>query len=45
MLFKIQAEKLQVLEKISQKLESGDAAREEKEQKILDKAIKEKEEM
>ncbi|CAG9564425.1 unnamed protein product [Danaus chrysippus] len=41
----IQAEKLQVLEKISQKLESGDAAREEKEQRILDKAIKEKEEV
>ncbi|KAG6454353.1 hypothetical protein O3G_MSEX008649 [Manduca sexta] len=36
-------EKLRVLEKISQKLESGDAAREEKEQAILQKAIEEKE--
>ncbi|KAL4709281.1 hypothetical protein ACJJTC_013341 [Scirpophaga incertulas] len=39
----IKQEKLRVLEKISQKLESGDAAREAKEQAVLDKAIKEKE--
>ncbi|CAH2044326.1 unnamed protein product, partial [Iphiclides podalirius] len=39
----IQAEKLRVLEKISSKLESGDAAREAREQEILDKAVKEKE--
>ncbi|KAM3956973.1 uncharacterized protein ACR2FA_009021 [Aphomia sociella] len=36
-------EKLRVLEEISQKLESGDAARDAKEQAILNKAIKEKE--
>ncbi|XP_031764837.2 trichohyalin-like [Galleria mellonella] len=39
----LKEEKLRVLEKISQKLESGDAAREAKEQAILEKAIKEKE--
>ncbi|KAJ8715325.1 hypothetical protein PYW08_005306 [Mythimna loreyi] len=35
-------EKLRVLEKISQRLESGDAVRNAKEQAILDKAVKEK---
>ncbi|XP_072945181.1 uncharacterized protein [Epargyreus clarus] len=39
----VKDEKLRVLEKISQKLESGDAAREAKEQAILQKAIQEKE--
>ncbi|CAH2230010.1 jg20220 [Pararge aegeria aegeria] len=39
----IQKEKQDVLDKISQRLESGDAARDAKEQQILDKAIKEKE--
>ncbi|KAJ8712611.1 hypothetical protein PYW07_005453 [Mythimna separata] len=38
-------EKLRVLEKISQRLESGDAARNAKEQAILDKAVKEKNEL
>ncbi|KAL0822095.1 hypothetical protein ABMA28_005459 [Loxostege sticticalis] len=39
----VKEEKLRVLEKISQKLESGDAAREAKDLAILNKAIKEKE--
>ncbi|CAG4982086.1 unnamed protein product [Colias eurytheme] len=39
----VKEEKLRVLEKISQKLESGDAAREAKEHENLQKAIKEKE--
>ncbi|XP_038222672.1 trichohyalin-like [Zerene cesonia] len=39
----VKEEKLRVLEKISQKLESGDAAREAKEQENLQKAVKEKE--
>ncbi|RVE47693.1 hypothetical protein evm_007682 [Chilo suppressalis] len=38
----IKEEKLRVLEQISHKLESGDAARDAKEQAILDKAIQEK---
>ncbi|XP_035444336.2 trichohyalin [Spodoptera frugiperda] len=38
----VKNEKLRVLEKISQRLESGDAAREAKEQAILDKAVAEK---
>ncbi|XP_037877618.1 trichohyalin [Bombyx mori] len=38
----VKNEKLRVLEKISQRLESGDAAREQHEQAILNKAIKEK---
>ncbi|CAK1555488.1 unnamed protein product [Leptosia nina] len=39
----VKAEKLRVLEKISQKLESGDAAREAKDNANLQKAIQEKE--
>ncbi|XP_045775084.1 vicilin-like seed storage protein At2g18540 [Maniola jurtina] len=39
----IQKEKQEVLEKISQRLESGDAERDAKEQQILEKAVKEKE--
>ncbi|CAG4942909.1 unnamed protein product [Parnassius apollo] len=39
----IQKEKLRVLEQISQKLETGDAARQAKEQEILEKAVKERE--
>ncbi|CAK1587323.1 unnamed protein product [Parnassius mnemosyne] len=39
----MQKEKLRVLEQISQKLETGDAAREAKEQEILEKAVKERE--
>lgn len=38
-------EKLRVLEAISAKLESGDADREAKEQAILQKAIKQKNDM
>ncbi|CAG9788963.1 unnamed protein product [Diatraea saccharalis] len=41
----VKDEKLRVLEQISSKLESGDAARDAKEQAILDKAIKEKQAM
>lgn len=40
-LYQIQAEKQRVLEAISLKLATGDAAREQKEQEILNKAIKE----
>ncbi|KAH9632375.1 hypothetical protein HF086_011875 [Spodoptera exigua] len=38
----VKNEKLRVLEKISQRLESGDAAREAKEQAMLEKAVAEK---
>lgn len=43
MFTQIQEEKLRVLEKISLKLESGDAARGVKEKEILEKAVKERE--
>lgn len=41
----MKAEKQRVLDKISAKLESGDAAREAKDNAILNKAIKEKDDM
>lgn len=44
-LFQIQKEKQEILEKISQRLESGDAERDAREQQMLEKAVKEKEEM